>query len=343
MRALMIITVLILVGCSNEDAAPAETPAADTTFSVEDVGEQADAVAPTDTKPAPDAGKDPVLDVGKDTAVPPVDGCIDGCPEEGFASCGSDGLLRICEVAADGCLDFGAPDDCDDADPCTTDACEDAQCTHTSIQDCCEPDCPEPICDAGTTFCSEGQGFQCSADGMQQSGLGPCCEPNVSVCLSADVAQSCPSGPHGLVQTDCGSFETCLQGGCVEVLAWSPGDTEEDTQIFFLIHAAICSLMAPADDGVCFAIDSTQLQWSLDTPGLTTFWCDGDFGPGDVLPYGNWSEDDVSAAVDALIPCGGSTPALDFAAAGGSLPVGGTANAACIGYSDGTVTVGPCP
>ena len=335
---------------------PADTPAVD----VEPGGDEGQAPDETGVEP-------PVDTAEADATSPPTDrDCVSECPYDGAAAC--DGAARlVCTTdASTGCLVWAAPSPCDDGDACTTDSCSgQGECGADPIPGCqegCEA-CPDtcvggkcPICEPGENGCDGAELTQCSADGTQTLTLTTCeagceqsadgavsckqCEAGAITCLDPQTPATCgdPEAGWTAVAKTCGtSYETCLGGVCKGLLAWSLGDTLEDTLLFFTIHAAACAAVGPlvsVDPHLCWVLDTTNLKQTLTAAAIAASFCDDpELTADDFLPVDGVDEATLFETAGALYACGGGEPGkLVLTATEGQLLGGKAAGFYCMIY-----------
>ncbi|MBN1774676.1 MAG: hypothetical protein JXB32_25670 [Deltaproteobacteria bacterium] len=152
----------------------------------------------------------------------------------GSASCG-DGIDNDCDRATDGldtdCAGCTSAADCNDLDPCTTDACTGGHCVHgmapdgTSCNDglyCTTPDtCASGVCGGAPRDCS-ASGDQCNV-GRCDEGADTCYadpRPNGTACndgLYCTNPDACTGGVCGGPARDCSSVaDQCNTATCNE-------------------------------------------------------------------------------------------------------------------------------
>ena len=135
---------------------------------------------------------------------------------------------------------------CDDSDECTEDSCEEGECSHEVIPDCCIPE--EEICDGKDNNCDgdvdEGcpdpcenvdcdDGDECTEDSCVEGTcfhelVPDCCIPEVEICDGKDnncdgvadegdvcVVEGCPVDPEVCDDGDPCTFDYCMEGTCI--------------------------------------------------------------------------------------------------------------------------------
>lgn len=149
--------------------------------------------------------------------------------EDGGQIC-SDPGFGVVKAGWHGCAPPPPPkrcvSECDDGNPCTSDACVDFQCEHNPVNAPCEPDddpCTFDVCDGGScTHPPKADGLSCQSDPDQECVSGQCqggaCieEPAPDMTACTGKGQTSPS--------DEGCFDwTCMSGSCTT--ANKPDDT----------------------------------------------------------------------------------------------------------------------
>ena len=136
------------------------------------------------------------------------------------------GYGRIDVTAALGTLTCTLDSDCDDSDPCTTDACDAGACSNTVLAD--ESSCGGPnLCCGGLCFATEcdvnadcGGGDACHSPVCVDGGSCTSeCQLVEPACINADGC--CPTG------CDAGNDDDCGGGQCVAYLGDSCSSNEE--------------------------------------------------------------------------------------------------------------------
>ena len=179
-------------------------------------------------------------DAGTCVNTPVVDGlaCLDDAFCNGEESCqggvcsdGPDPCVDpdLCDETNDECLDCLVDGDCDDANPCTTDACEDNFCTHAVVGD------GTPCLDGA--FCN---GDEVCVGGVCTDGADPCvdqahCSEVDDVCLECVIDPECDDG---MVCTT----DSCIDDVCVNEPV--PDGTPCPDDVF-------CDGIEQCESGVC--------------------------------------------------------------------------------------------
>ena len=318
----------------------------------------------------PDAGA-PTPETGSAADVPKD--CTDTCPYADAQGCDGAAVV-VCALDDDtGCLKWLPPVPCDDGLACTQDACKGAGvCYATSIPNCqtgCEA-CPYECkagkcvtCKPGETQCQDDTMTQCTADGTTMALVSSCpsgctvgpqgaecaqCPAGESTCLNAQTAALCLDPIAGWTTDACmGSFEKCVDGECIGILAWSVGDDEADTQVWLMLHAAACAMNPP---GLCWLMDTTNLKTTLSVAALATWFCgqatEGLLSANDFLPVESFSETDLFETALGLLACGGGEETLSIDSTEGMLAPGKPLGEYCMSHVAGpvaTVQVAECP
>ena len=186
-----------------------------------------------------------------------------GCSAQGLSACDAPAAAsETCDLKdedCDGQTDEGMLEDCDDANPCTADACSGGECSHLpaagecdDANACTEADaCKEGVCDGAGIDCDDND--PCSADacdkvkGCGHTGVSGLACDDGDVCTPAD---SCKAGvclPGSA--TDCDDGNPCTDDGCdsakgcshaANILPCSDGD--------------VCSLGDTCKDAACSAV-----------------------------------------------------------------------------------------
>jgi len=154
----------------------------------------------------------------------PVDGA---CGASGLLVCGSEGRSAACSGSA--------LDECDDGDPCTTDACTAGTCSHDAV-----------VCDDGL-FCN-GQEF-CGTDGCQ-SAAGPCvgeCDEATDACI--DPSACVALGLTGPVQCPVG--QSCNVSVSIDRGGHPVGSVTAEIDADLAISCETCVSGADAANGQC--------------------------------------------------------------------------------------------
>lgn len=369
------LAVACVLACSSESEEPA-APSTTDTSAAGDSASSADAggLEPDTGAPEPDVPEPPLPDTSS---------CVHECPADGAHGCVGADTVTCATEKATGCRVWGPAQPCDDGDGCTEDTCSGAgECSAALIAGClpgCE-ECPHEctadakcigsVCEPAAQYCDGDTLLGCNEDGTKSTVIATCaqgCESGASgpqcvqctegevKCEDAATAMVCqPQGAtvDWALADACGSFETCLAGVCKGTLGWSPGDTAEDTLVFFTIHAAACSIMGKpisATPFLCWVLDTSNLKAALDAPGIAGEFCSavasGTLTEDDFLPVEGASEAELFAEAQALYGCGGSEPGkLVISATAGSIEPGHPLGFYCQVYQApaGEVRVVPC-
>ncbi|UCE60822.1 MAG: hypothetical protein JSU63_03550 [Phycisphaerales bacterium] len=118
----------------------------------------------------------------------------------------------------------GTPPDCDDADPCTDDACDQLvdACVNTPVPGCCtvDTDCDDGVFCNGSESC--GTGFVCQPGTPPDcDDSDPCtddtCDPEVDACIATPIPDCCTT------DTECDDGNPCTSNVCdVNVCEYPP-------------------------------------------------------------------------------------------------------------------------
>jgi len=146
----------------------------------------------------------------------PPDGADAGVPCRGSAECGDGNVCNGEERCLAGVCAPGTPMICDDADPCTTDACIPATgtCDHAPFTGACDDGSLCTMGDACTSGVCAGTPVACALSGSVCEPDGVCRCPSAApvVCPSACRPQCCPEtyvdlpnscGPDGMHTSHC--------------------------------------------------------------------------------------------------------------------------------------------
>lgn len=144
------------------------------------------------------------------------DGAAPTCPADGALAdgtpCGDGVACNGDELCAAGVCEAAVPLDCDDANPCTADACEEpGGCTHAPVEACCRVDAD---CDDGDPCTID----TCSGDG------GTCNHESVADCLDGGVGELTDGGlDHDGSVSGGDASSTDVDGGAAAVSAVDGG------------------------------------------------------------------------------------------------------------------------
>lgn len=228
--------------------------------------------------------------------------CVDGICMEGTSPCGEPPLC--CNESADRCDNCCANGDCDDADPCTVDSCNDGACVNADIANCCAADaecgngdacdgaatCVNNQCVPGTpVVCDDGvfcNGVETCAAGQCVAGTSPC--PGCDVCVETGECltfiecvfdSDCDDGMFCNGRETCCTFQDDCPDGCGCKDGLPPCDPsacevcDEDARTCEVIPT--CASDADCDDGLfcngeetCCTLDDACADGCGCLPGL---------------------------------------------------------------------------
>lgn len=198
----------------------------------------------------------------------------------------TDGLDNDCDGLTDiedeGCQQCAAPEDCDDHNPCTDDACTESTCAYTYNTEPCDTGDP---CTVGV--CSLGVCAPAGAADDDEDGYGAACgggndcnDGNADVYPGAEemcdgIDNQCPGeSGYGTVDEDCyrarpdTGQEACYDNG-LEIACPAPGAPFHGQDAHYDIHA-----MSYMDNGDGTVLDSvTGLVWRQCPAGLSGTNC----------------------------------------------------------------------
>ncbi len=184
-------------------------------------------------------------------------------------------------TAGDSCVGSG---DCDDANPCTNDACSSGACKHVNNNaDCSDDgdDCTADVCDSGS--CTHPANGTCDCvPGDACDDMDPCTD---DVCDSGSCTHNDNASCECLLDEDCDDTNDCTDDDCTaEKTCESTAnsalcETDDDPCTFDRCSAKTCG--HPANDsciaGSAFTVDSfnNSVDWgnSVTTPdGRAVSW-----------------------------------------------------------------------
>ncbi|MEM6992081.1 MAG: hypothetical protein AAF721_16340 [Myxococcota bacterium] len=228
-------------------------------------------------------------------------------PEDLCALACGDGEVQAweaCDIAVDDGDEGACPTQCDDDEPCTTDALQDADtcdatCVATAIvaevsgDGCClagtnpadDDDCPDTcgdgtvdpweVCDtaivAGPGVCSTladcDDDDPCTTDSIEDAGscVATCSVPPITEAIAGD--QCCPDGENSLTDDDCEPIAQCEPG---DVIVGSAFDPSASLVVGGDHEGALWALWA--EDGGAFddiraaRLDPATAVWAPDVP-----------------------------------------------------------------------------